>query len=100
MRLRDKDIDAIIKVAKLVFGENATIKVFGSRTDDRIRGGDIDLLIRCNTVLSRADQYRRKINFLVQIKKIIGDQKIDVIIDSGQQSNPIFEEAYKKGVQL
>jgi len=100
MRLRDKDIEAIKKVAKLVFGDKATIKVFGSRTDDQMRGGDIDLLIRCNIVLSRTDQYKRKINFLVQLKKIIGDQKIDVIIDCGQQNNPIFQEAYKKGILL
>ena len=100
MRLKDKDIEAIKKVAKLVFGENSTIKIFGSRTDDERRGGDIDLLIRCDSALSRADQYQRKINFLVQLKKIIGDQKIDVIIDSGQQNNPVFQDAYKKGVQL
>jgi len=100
MRLNNKDINAIRDVASAIFGETATIRLFGSRTDDNKKGGDIDLLIQYNQQISRMERYRLKIKFLVQLKKIIGDQKIDVIIDSGQQSNPIFEEAYKKGVQL
>ncbi len=100
MRLRDKDINAIKVVTKLVFGEYATIRLFGSRIDDQMKGGDIDLLIQCNPDISRVEQYQRKISFLVQLKKIIGDQKIDVLIDGGQQTNTIFQAVYKKGVQL
>ena len=100
MRLTDKEIKAIKEVAKLVFGEEATVKVFGSRIDDQMKGGDIDLLIQCNMAISRSEQYQRKIKFLVQLKKIIGDQKIDVLIDNGLHTNPIIREAYKEGVLL
>ena len=44
--------------------------------------------------------YQLKIKFLVQLKKIVDDQKIDVIIDNGQQRNNIFYEAYKEGLLL
>ena len=76
MRVNSNDIKAIKDVAKSVFGETATIRLFGSRTDDQKKGGDIDLLIQCNQTISPMDIYQLKIRFLVQLKNIIGDQKI------------------------
>ncbi len=100
MRLNDNDIKSIKKVAKAVFGETAKIWLFGSRTDNKRKGGDIDLLIQCKQAISRSDLYLLKIKFLVQLKKIIEDQKIDVFIDNGHQQNIIYQQAYKQGIQL
>jgi uncharacterized protein len=100
MRVNNKDIKAIKDVAKTVFGETATIRLFGSRTDDTKKGGDIDLLIQYNQAISGNKQYQLKILFLVELKKIIGDQKIDVLIDNGQQHNSIFHKAYEEGILL
>jgi len=100
MRLNNNDIKAIKEVTNAVFGETATIRLFGSRTDDKKKGGDIDLLIEYNQTISRMEQYQLKIKFLVQLKKIIDDQKIDVIIINLQQNNSIFHEAYKEGILL
>lgn len=100
MRVNSNDIKAIKDVAKAIFGETATIRLFGSRTDDKKKGGDIDLLIQCNQTLSRMELYQLKIKFLVQLKKIIGDQKIDVIIDNGKQHNSIIHQVYKEGILL
>ncbi|MEI7831499.1 MAG: nucleotidyltransferase domain-containing protein [Prolixibacteraceae bacterium] len=100
MRVNSNDIKAIKEVTKAVFGETATIRLFGSRTDDKKKGGDIDLLIQYNQTISRMELYQLKIKFLVQLKKIVDDQKIDVIIDNGQQRNNIFYEAYKEGMLL
>lgn len=100
MRINSNDIKAIKDVAKAIFGETVTIRLFGSRTDDKKKGGDIDLLIQCNQMISRIEIYQLKIKFLVQLKKIIGDQKIDVIIDNGQQHNSIIHQGYKEGILL
>lgn len=100
MRVNSKDIKAIKDVAKAVFGETATIRLFGSRTDNHKKGGDIDLLIHHNQGISGKEQYQLKIIFLVQLKKIIGDQKIDVLIDNGQQHNSIIHQVYKDGILL
>ena len=100
MRVNSNDIKAIKDIAHVVFGETATIRLFGSRTDDKKKGGDIDLLIQYNQAISGNEQYQLKILFLVQLKKIISDQKIDVIIDNGHQHNSIFHEAYKEGILL
>ncbi|MDX9696097.1 MAG: nucleotidyltransferase domain-containing protein, partial [Bacteroidales bacterium] len=86
MRLSKTEIEAIKRVANAVFGENTTVSLFGSRTDDNKRGGDIDLLVSCGKKISSTERYMLKIRFLVQLKKAIGDQKIDVLIDGGQKS--------------
>lgn len=100
MRLTEKETDAIKEVTKTVFGENATIRLFGSRTDDTKKGGDIDLLVQCNSIISGEEQYQLKIKFLVQLKKIIGDQKIDVMIDGGKRQNPVFKTVRKTSILL
>ena len=70
MRVNSNDIKAIKEVAKTVFGERATIRLFGSRTDDNKKGGDIDLLIQYNQAISGNEKYQLKILFLVQEMEI------------------------------
>jgi len=93
-------ITAIKTITKSVFGDDALVTLFGSRTEDSKKGGDIDLLIKCNESISRDNLNCLKIKFLVQIKKTIGDQKIDVIFDGGQANNTIFKTAAKKRIIL
>ena len=45
MRLESWEIEEIKKAAKLVFGENVRIILFGSRVYDNKKGGDIDLYV-------------------------------------------------------
>lgn len=100
MRLKNKEIEVIKEVARDVFGEKATVSLFGSRTNNYIRGGDIDLFIESNCQISREEQYSLKIKFLVQLKKHIGDQKIDVLINGGQLSKSILKTVQKEEVRL
>jgi uncharacterized protein len=84
MRLKKSEIESIKEITRKVFGEESSVSLFGSRTDDKKKGGDIDLYIECNRLISHSELYHLKIVFLVEIKKIIGDQKIDVMIDELQ----------------
>lgn len=45
MRLSPAEVAAIGESAVQAFGEDAVVRVFGSRLDDSRRGGDIDLHI-------------------------------------------------------
>ena len=100
MRLRNNEIAAIKEVTREVFGDNATIGLFGSRKDNNKKGGDIDLFIQCNCHISREELYQLKIKFLVLLKNIIGDQKIDVLINAGQLSGSILETVRREEVRL
>ena len=53
----------------------ADIYLFGSRVDDSLKEGDIDLLIASDNL-----GFSEKISILTDIKRIIGDQKIDLLI--------------------
>ncbi len=100
MRLNNKEIAAIKEVTRDIFGENATISLYGSRTDNNKKGGDIDLFIQCKSQISREELYQLKIKFLVQLKKHIGDQKIDVLINGGQLSKSTLGKVQKEEVRL
>ena len=100
MRLNNNEINEIKAVTHSVFGDNALVMLFGSRIDDSKRGGDIDLFIKCKDPIPREELYPLKLKFLVQLKKRIGDQKIDILIDGGQQSNTIFKTIENEGIQL
>jgi predicted nucleotidyltransferase len=81
--------------------EEDTLWLFGSRVKLDLKGGDIDLYIETN-YLSQEIAIEKKLDFLVDLKKQIGDQKIDVIIRCSyeKQHLPIWTEAIQHGVQL
>lgn len=95
MRLTNFEINSINKSFKEIFKEGK-IYLFGSRVDDRLKGGDIDLYIQCENIQNILE---KKIDFLVRLKQKIGDQKIDVVI-SKDKSRVIEQEALEKGIRL
>jgi len=56
---------------------NVNIYLFGSRTNDDKKGGDIDLAIDAN--ISRKEFREKKIKFMVNLLKKDFDLKIDVV---------------------
>lgn len=75
--------------------------LFGSRVDSSKKGGDIDLYIETNINIYDT-AFDKKIAFLSNLKKEIGDQKIDVVlrIISSDHHLPIYEVAKSQGVRL
>jgi predicted nucleotidyltransferase len=94
MRLSDDEIKTIKKLALDHFGPGVKVYLFGSRTDDRKKGGDIDLFI----THSNKEQLnsRKKLGFLTDLILKIGEQKIDVVLDKKDTLNPGFLETIKK----
>lgn len=95
MRLKNKEI-AIIKDTFIEVFKSGEIYLFGSRVDDYKNGGDIDLYIRN---ISKVKIAENKINFLVNVKRVIGEQKIDLVIDRGTK-RLIDKKAIETGVLL
>jgi len=95
VRLSQFEIDSIIKSFQEVF-EKGAIYLFGSRVDDNLKGGDIDLYIITSKENSSID---KKIKFLLALQDKIGEQKIDVLI-SKDRNSLIEQEALEKGVKL
>ncbi|QTF92924.1 MAG: nucleotidyltransferase domain-containing protein [Halomonas sp. BM-2019] len=101
MRLTPHQQDVIRQAARDCFGRGASVTLFGSRTDDSARGGDIDLLIA--TDMSDVEEIvRAEIHFQVKVQQALGEQKIDLLIDYPGRGEhpPIFEIAARTGVRL
>ncbi len=98
MRITKIERNTIVEQAKRCFGSDSSVMLFGSRTDDNRRGGDIDLLIHGNW--DKDEAFRRKINFLVALKARIGDQHIDVVLAEPDDKRSIVIEAERTGEKL
>ncbi len=101
MRLTPQQIESLKHVAAEVFGSQAQIRLFGSRVDDRRRGGDIDLYVT-GVALSVEAQLDAKLRFLVKAKQRLGDRRIDLVFAPlpGQPALPIQRMAEEAGVPL
>ena len=95
MRLSDKQQKAI-KDSFLEVFKSGSVYLFGSRVDNNLKGGDIDLYLTPNINENLA---KKRIDFLVKLKRAIGEQKIDVVISS-DTSRAIEKEAIKNGILL
>jgi predicted nucleotidyltransferase len=75
---------------------NYELKLFGSRTDDNAKGGDIDLLILTDAKLKLDDKWaiRR------EIEKLIGQQKIDIVNFTFDEENPFKELILENAIKL
>ena len=101
MRLTSNDVSAIKETTMRHFGATAGVWLFGSRLDEERRGGDIDLLV--DSGLSDADAVvRARIAFLTDLKRRIGERKIDLLVDFPARTSrpPIFRIAREQGVRL
>ena len=93
MRLHQTEIQAI-KETILSLDENAEIYIFGSRTDQTLKGGDIDIL-----VLSQSLSFGDKLKIKQMIFEKMEEQKIDLII-ARDTNSPFVRMAFKKGVKI
>ena len=99
MRLKDYQVKAIKDAAQRCFGPNARVYLFGSRTDDTRRGGDIDLYIESDTPIP--DRSRRQRRFEMDLLKALGERRIDIVLwDPEITTQGIHRRAKETGVEL
>lgn len=90
-------------LAHRYFGEDAVLWLFGSRVDDRKKGGDYDFLVE--TKLNDADEIvERKLALLVKLQNTaeFEDEKIDIVVKriNSDFDMPIYTVAKFEGVPI
>lgn len=92
MRLLPGEKEAIVEaIAK--YDRNAVVYLFGSRTDDTKKGGDIDILV----ISDKLDNH--SLFFIEEeIFKKIEEQRIDFVLTHSDLSNRFAKMILKKGV--
>ncbi len=97
MRLTDAEIRTIKSLVAEHLGAGAEVRLFGSRVDDRVRGGDIDLLVTVPEPVPSMAELRRN----AALEAALGDQRVDLLIHAGTDTpRPIERIAYREGVVI
>ena len=94
MRLYKEEIK-VLKNKLHELSADAKLYLFGSRVDDEKKGGDIDLLVVSKT-LTKKDLRSLRVDFFQHF----GEQKLDIVLDSGDFSNPFTKNIFQKAVEL
>ena len=97
IRLPKDVIDEIVNLSKKYFGQDSRVWIFGSRADLTKRGGDIDIYIETPEYNNIID---KKLDFLVELDKKIGEQKVDLVVKPLDSNDFISREAKSKGVRI
>ena len=103
MRLTSNQKNKIISALEsFLKTDKAELRLYGSRTKDTLRGGDIDLLLLLNSPDSLAKFNENKHHILSTIKKNLGDQKIDLLIATKHdtEQNVFLKLIYPESILL
>jgi len=93
MRLSKETVAVLTNLAKTHFGESAPVRLFGSRTNDQARGGDIDIQI-----IAPNSTYRDEIAFLVDVERQL-DERVDLRVQ--REDHLLIDEiAGQEGILL
>lgn len=96
IRLNENYIKTIKLLAKKHF-DSDNVRIFGSRTDMNKKGGDIDIYIYTN---KKNNILQSKIAFLREFEMKLGEQKVDLIVQSGTEDKKIFKIARNEGIRI
>jgi len=94
MRLLNQEI-SLLKQSLMKLSDEAKLYLFGSRIDDNLKGGDIDLLV-VSKKLQKKDLRMLRVTFF----KEFGEQKMDIILDNGEFKNPFNKLIFQKAILL
>ena len=99
MRTTPHEAAAIRRITTEVAGAQARISLFGSRTRDDLRGGDIDLLIELPE--PTADKLALSLRAGAKLQWAIGERKIDVrVTDPLSEDTALILAARREGISL
>jgi predicted nucleotidyltransferase len=99
MRLTEHQVQAIRDATLEVVGHAAPVWLFGSRTNETSRGGDVDLMVQLNDPVN--DPASLMIKLATKVSKSMYGRKVDVLIDAPNLKHfPIHDLVKEREVLL
>lgn len=98
MRLTPEQVAIIKQAAAEVFGDEVIVKLFGSRLDDAVRGGDIDLLVESSDLIE--NRMDKMLTLTARLQLRLGDQPIDVLVVDPATPRKPYQHALATAVTL
>jgi uncharacterized protein len=102
MRLTDAERLAIEAASREVLPPGTRVVLFGSRTDDTRRGGDIDLLLEPPAALSPAAIVDLRTRLASRLYRLMGERRIDILVSPHGvvDDRPVVAAARRQAVEL
>ena len=99
MRLSNQHRNLIKEQVRAIAGEQAQVKLFGSRLDDEAKGGDIDLLVSTQEPVKQPASLAAQLSAVI-MRRLHG-RKVDVLLDAPNLKQlPIHAVAKEQGQWL
>lgn len=95
MRLSATQREQVIQTTRQNFGVDANVWLFGSRTNDARRGGDVDLYVET----AQSDTFMPTLRCKIALEDSL-DLHVDLIVNNHTKDEPIYQIAKRQGIQL
>lgn len=95
MRIPEEQLIFLKNLIKSILADSK-IYVFGSRVYDDKKGGDLDILVLGNKLLS----FKEKATIRISFWKKFGEQKIDIVSFRFDDNAPFKDLALMEGVEI
>ena len=96
MRLTQEQIDSIRQVTREEAGPEAVVRVFGSRLNDEVKGGDLDLLVELPGPVEHPAVLAATLS--ARISRTLYGRKVDVVLLAPNLERlPIHDVALSQG---
>ncbi|MFA6921810.1 MAG: nucleotidyltransferase domain-containing protein [Gallionella sp.] len=99
MRITQRQRTAIVDATREIFGDQSSVRLFGSRADDSALGGDIDLHVQIRGTDAQRQEKSRKLSARICAK--LGDVfPIDVVVKDDATADELIHQEGMKGILL
>lgn len=99
MRLTSTQIDLIRSTARQLLGDRVRVTLFGSRVNDALKGGDVDLLVEMPEAIAEPAVISARM--ASRLSRAMAGRKVDVVLKAPNlKGQPIHEIAANTGVLL
>lgn len=96
MRISNTQAEQAVSIIRDALGADAAVWLFGSRTDDTKRGGDVDLYAETSLSGVLLDETVRA---KIALNDLFG-RSVDLVINNNRKSLPIYQIAREQGIRL
>lgn len=102
MRLTQEEQHDIAEAARAVLPAGSRVMLFGSRTDDTRRGGDMDLLVETVAALAADESVTLCRRLTAQLYRRLGERRIDMLmtVQGAPDDRAVVRAARRDGIEL
>ncbi len=102
MRLTETEKRDIAQASRAVLPPGTRVSLFGSRTNDTKRGGDVDLLVEPPELVTAQQIVDMRTRLAARLYRLMGERRIDILVAPADVADNrlIVSEARRQAIEL